>query len=197
MKKLNDNQYAKDLLKNIQTRCDPLINDNIMLAARFLDFRFQFQLDNVEKDIAKTTLHALYEKFKNILSVKEPTQLENKRTKKEECVSEKEDPDLEYILNDETVHTYKEYDFKEELEAITKQKKINANTEILTFWKDNYYKSKHLYQLATSILSIPATQVTVERSFSDLKFVYSDLRNKLSTEILADIIFLRINKRLL
>jgi len=50
-----------------------------------------------------------------------------------------------------------------------------------------------LYQLAKVIHCVPATQVSVERAFSALKLVLSDLRCNLSPISLKQIMFLKLN----
>ncbi len=50
-----------------------------------------------------------------------------------------------------------------------------------------------LYLLAKVVISLPVTQVSVERSFSGLKFVLSPYRYYLDSSLLEDILVVRAN----
>jgi len=50
-----------------------------------------------------------------------------------------------------------------------------------------------LYELAITVLGLPVTQVSVERLFSNLKFILNYLRNKMSCTLLNDILLVRCN----
>lgn len=92
--------------------------------------------------------------------------------------------------------------------------RISYTADILQYWKTQQLTDPELYQLANIVLAVPATQaymiiyvlpydniyfviifelrqvellhfqVSVERSFSGLKFVVSDLRTSLDPELL-------------
>jgi len=95
----------------------------------------------------------------------------------------------------------------------------------LQYWKTRQLTDPELYQLASVVLAVPATQVymiiyvlpydniyfviifellqvvllhfqvSVERSFSGLKFVVSDLRTSLDPELLEAIMLVRSNEK--
>ena len=50
-----------------------------------------------------------------------------------------------------------------------------------------------LQDIARLLATMPVTQVSVERLFSALKLLKSDLRNKLKDDIIGDILLLRAN----
>lgn len=45
----------------------------------------------------------------------------------------------------------------------------------MDFWIENKSLHPELYELAMVVLAVPPTQVSVERSFFELKFILSDL----------------------
>uniref|UniRef100_A0A147BD68 Putative hat transposable element n=1 Tax=Ixodes ricinus TaxID=34613 RepID=A0A147BD68_IXORI len=49
-----------------------------------------------------------------------------------------------------------------------------------------------LFSLAPVALAVPATQVSVERSISGLKYILSCQRKRLSPDVLDDVLFLRL-----
>jgi hypothetical protein len=73
-------------------------------------------------------------------------------------------------------------------------KKIKHHyTDIKEFWilNKNYYPQ--LYEIALRVLSVPVSSSEVERSFSMLKLISSDLRKNLSTEKLIQISYVKKN----
>lgn len=75
-----------------------------------------------------------------------------------------------------------------------KQNRLNHKTNILKFWKsiENIYPE--IYVLAKIILSVPSTQVSVERLFSSLKFIFSPYRCNINFQNLEDQLLVRTNR---
>lgn len=69
--------------------------------------------------------------------------------------------------------------------------------DILSYWKQRRYTNPRVYRLAREVLAIPSTQVTVERLFSQLKFVMQDNRMRLSDQSVKDLMLLKMNPDLL
>ncbi|XP_015042936.2 uncharacterized protein [Drosophila pseudoobscura] len=72
-------------------------------------------------------------------------------------------------------------------------KPIDINQNIMSYWEEKKFIYPCLYQLAKVIHCVPATRVSVERTFSALKLDLSDLRRHLSENAVKQIIFLRLN----
>lgn len=66
--------------------------------------------------------------------------------------------------------------------------------DIMRYWKQRKVCSPYLYQIAMALLSIPSTQVTVERLFSQLKLLLSDSRVRLGNTMMKDIMVLKMNE---
>lgn len=75
------------------------------------------------------------------------------------------------------------------------QYEVTENTDVLLYWRTLEGTYPRLYKLSNIILSIPCTQASVERTFSTLKFIYSDLRNSLNKEILEKLLFVKLNNK--
>lgn len=75
---------------------------------------------------------------------------------------------------------------------------LPLSASILEYWdsKRNEEDFQILYNLAMAIFAVPPTEVDIERDFSALKFILTDLRHNLSTETLADILTINLNKPL-
>lgn len=72
---------------------------------------------------------------------------------------------------------------------------LRIDTDIMKFWTENKVCFPLLSNVASIILSIPTTEVDVERLFSHLTFVHSKLRNCLTDKIINDILFLRMTSK--
>lgn len=79
------------------------------------------------------------------------------------------------------------------LENFSAHPRLPSNQNIIQFWKNKALSEPQLYRLANTVLATPATQVSVERLFSSLKFILNDLRYNLSNNIVEDILILRNN----
>lgn len=73
-------------------------------------------------------------------------------------------------------------------------KPIALDRDIMEYWEEKKFVFPNLYQLAKVVHSVPATEVSVERAFSALRLVLTDLRCNLSTETLQKIMFVKLNK---
>lgn len=72
-----------------------------------------------------------------------------------------------------------------------KTQRIGAKDNLITWWENKKFHMPELYQLAMIIHAMPITQVSVERLFSSMKYIFSDLRGNLSPELLDDILVIR------
>ncbi|XP_033242774.1 uncharacterized protein LOC117186299 isoform X3 [Drosophila miranda] len=72
-------------------------------------------------------------------------------------------------------------------------KPICLTSNIMEYWEEHRYRFPNLYQLAKVVHSVPATQVSVERSFSALKMMLTDQRCNLADETLSKLLFVKLN----
>lgn len=82
---------------------------------------------------------------------------------------------------------------KRHIDDFLQYPRISAISDVLQFWDDR--RAHPLYDLACVVLAVPATQVSVERNFSTLKFIYSNLRCRLTEQNLANILFIKLNSK--
>jgi len=71
---------------------------------------------------------------------------------------------------------------------------MDADANPLEWWKINEDKYPKVAALARKILKIPATSVSSERIFSSAGLLINKLRNRLSSDLVDNIIFLNKNK---
>lgn len=96
-----------------------------------------------------------------------------------------------------------EYEFNKQLEEYEDIiNRLHSGCSIIDFWAGRLEQSKDIVNLgaikeiAIILISIPSTQVPVERAFSHLNFVYSKHRSGLEQKLLEYIFLIRLNKDL-
>lgn len=168
-----------------------------MLCAIYLDRRYRKELKNHEHiEIAKRTLANQYER--RLSQRPKPQVPEN-----ENAVDSFE----EYLrMSDETfVMTpvnaiddgFDRYAFMEML--LKYEQNVTRKHHALSLfedWETLQAEYPELYQLATIIYAIPPTQVTVERSFSAMAFIFNPKRAQLSQQMLENILTIKLNEEL-
>lgn len=71
----------------------------------------------------------------------------------------------------------------------------NVETNVLEYWRARRTTHRELSQLASIVLAVPSTEVSVERLFSNVRFILNPLRASLKSTSLDDIILIRANKK--
>jgi len=71
--------------------------------------------------------------------------------------------------------------------------KPNYQITFLDFWAENKERYPELYKLANVVSSVPATQVSVERLFSLLRYVLVPVRNRLKKKTIRNIMNVKCN----
>lgn len=190
----NSTKLAEYVLDGLAERRNQLLENRSMVTALALDPRFCGELSDCQKEIARQTLaecwsHLETENGNNSIelnksidddiTVENTTILSKYLGNKGGGNNNRNDINIVQLLND---FIQQDHQFE--------------NQTILDFW--NSQKSHHpeLYQLAEIIFSISPTQVTVERSFSTLSYVFNSRRNQLSEESLETILLIALNKEL-
>ncbi|XP_029167403.1 uncharacterized protein LOC114937896, partial [Nylanderia fulva] len=201
--------FATLILEQMISREQKLLNNDALLSAVFLDPRYKILLDKTQIEKARNHLKHIWTKiislnnneylnencenehsssnssmagstcdeFENLLKVKERQYLANL------SLSSSKESDLHLLR---VVTELESYDVE--------QKRLNRKTNILQFWEEKRKSQPELYKLAMVVLSVPATQVSVERLFSGLKFILSPLRTNVNERILENQLLVRSNR---
>lgn len=95
--------------------------------------------------------------------------------------------------------TNEEFNFEVLLRKVGRSSE-KTSINILEFWEDIKLNKKHEFskiaEIALVMLSVPATQASVERCFSILKFILNHLGTNIDENILTDILLINLNKSL-
>lgn len=99
-------------------------------------------------------------------------------------------------LNESREEVLQTWNIDQKLDELASGPRLHAETNVLEYWLNLKFSKPDLHQLAVVALSVPTTQVSVERAFSALALVLTDHRTRLSEETLENILILRLNKNL-
>ncbi|GIQ92757.1 hypothetical protein KIPB_016712, partial [Kipferlia bialata] len=77
--------------------------------------------------------------------------------------------------------------------GIVEVENVESITDSLSYWGAHRANHPELYELATTILSLPASEASVERSFSHQGFIVSKLRTCLAPTLVQGLMSLRLN----
>ena len=97
-------------------------------------------------------------------------------------------------LGDEQEKELEIYKLEQKLiEFRVKTPRIDNKTKLLDWWAERKSEFPELYKLQSLANAVPMTQVSVERLFSSMKFIFSDLRGNLLPSLLQAILVVRCN----
>lgn len=199
------NNKAESLRKCVKVREQPIFENVVVVAATYLDKRFQQTLDTNAIERAKSFIMKVWRK-KNIVAGEVETYQDDSSVQYQSQLMEGEDEEFAQFLGGigETQSTVAQNTnqindpskIKAELKAFEELKPLRfpTNANIMEFWAKTNNLST-LAPIALDIISIPMTEVTVERMFSHLKFVLNEHRTNMSPKLLEDILFLRMNDK--
>eukprot|EP00102_Acyrthosiphon_pisum_P019658 XP_016656868.1 PREDICTED: zinc finger BED domain-containing protein RICESLEEPER 1-like [Acyrthosiphon pisum] len=204
----NGSILAKQILKSMKQREVLLLKNPVFLAAIFLDPRYQCMLNESDKN---TGIDHLVKTWKCMIQIQDDVyqtdDVNNSATASNNVDSpdnttETTDDGFELFLSSQSSvssnrsDTNISNDISISLHNFKDVERLHYKTNILTFWESQKHEKSDLYKLANVVLAVPATQVSVERSFSSgIKFILSDLRTSLSANLLDAIMIVRSNTK--
>lgn len=98
----------------------------------------------------------------------------------------------QYSVSEPTVTS-----FRKQLRQLEVEPRQPYTYDVWKHWLARKHTHPELYAVATVVHSVPSTQVSVERSFSALALVLSNIRTGLSDDILEEILIIKLNKDVL
>jgi len=208
---LNSN-FANKLVQLMTNREKIILNNQVLLAAIFLDPRYNITLNREQSATAIRHLTNIWICLKQMELNKEDVNSINLEC--DQNASDHNSPtdpidDLEIYLrskvNDEstssdfgTLSNSQTETIETKIETLLKsfsieEKRLCHKINILQFWKSKKLVYPELFELSNVVFSVPATQVSVERLFSGLKFVLSPYRCNISAKNLENQLLVRTN----
>lgn len=199
---------ACELHRNMEIREKILFESKAFVAAIYMDPRVNFLLTTDQQEMAENMLINTWMRWRKLnkdvnkstetsLNIQPPTtssstQPQNEGGKLEDFLNQsyddrlRGDPSYGCALDN--------IDMKSLLkDFFNKQVRLPASENILIFWETKKNILPQLYTLSNIVLAAPSTQVSVERLFSSLNYVFNKLRTKLKSDLIEDILFIRNN----
>ena len=162
----------------------------------FFLFRYKLLLNEEQKGLAIAHLSKIWSHMKSLSactegdSVPSTSAQNNLREEAEGDQDECTDP-VELMLRQReserrqsSAERSGETPIKDLLESYYNEERIDKKSNVLMYWESQKIKEPELFLLSQVVLALPVTQVSVERAYSGLKFILSDLRSNLSADIL-------------
>lgn len=185
-------EMAECLVKTMKEREAHLFNHNVMLSAVYLDPRYKFLLNDDERTRAVKHLCELYLRIQKI-----------KPIVVEEIETNEENDDFAIFLtnaskNSTTLNQLNSVN-PTDSQMLAKIKEfvqfppIHYKSNLIEYWENLKNHEPELHEISSVILSVPVAQVSVERAFSSLSYIFNNYRNRLSSNILNEVLLLRLN----
>jgi hypothetical protein len=187
---------AKQLRELVKKRESSVLGNRLVILGTFLDLKTRRLLSEDDLREAKKNLILLHNKKEAQSGGPAQEQLPNTSPAPEdlsdfdsffgsfhEPTDETSALSQSSALNDE-IHLYEKLKWNPRMAQTT-----------MEFWKSKVGELPLLSSLAMDIMAVPPTEVSVERLFSHLKIVLTDRRNRLSSNLVESILFLRLNKK--
>ena len=184
-----------------------LLESPIFLAAICMDPRYFNYLDETQVATAKTHLVKLWSRMEAIKKRQENLKEdEHHQTAESMDGAASEENDGNSSSDDEFTKFLKKKDEKRTQDVSLKSeivkildsyyaetKRLSRKADVLEYWWDQRKISPELYELSCVALAVPATQVSVERLFSSLRFILNPLRQNLQSTFVEDMLVIRNN----
>lgn len=191
-------EFAAIMSQCLESRKGQLLNHPAMICGVFFDPRFYSELSSEQKHSARFMVKKIWLRLESIKNVHLLNENEIECSLVEKYFIEKGQP----VTRIEPNAPMTEYEFIKQLEEYENNiNRLHSACSIVDFWAGQK-QSKDIANLdaikeiAMNLVSIPSTQVPVERAFSHLSFVYSKLRSGLEQELLETILLIRLNREL-
>jgi hypothetical protein len=200
-----DSSLAVNLVKCFEARQASIIKDPAFLASVYMDLRYQRLLSSEMKATAVDHLVKLWKRQVMLRELSQPpvspTRSGRGAARSPEPVTGVNEPDpdpLEDLLRKrdaehagDQVILSSEATLRADLVRLETQMRLPSTADLFAFW--SRHPSPELRELAEVACALPVTQVSVERTFSGLRYVLNDMRMNLSDDVIDAIMVLRSN----
>lgn len=210
--RLKRTNLAKLFSDALDERKKVIFNNSLMQCALYLDPRYRSEVLR-NGDIVEETVHKLANLLNRITSIREANIIESTSN----CSAESSDLNMSFNFNDTdalerylargtnasdtdsptAVHRDINRDLNMQFEIEQFQpEKLPVKSNLITYWESEKFKKPQLYEIATILYAIPPTEVEIERNFSQLEYIYTSRRYKLSPDLLEAILIIHLNSDL-
>lgn len=182
-----------NLLNQMNSRHDMLINNPVLIATVYMDPRYQCALTS-QKELAIETLSKIHRKIRDLAPVQGDEEILDESNTSLDGI----EANLAQYLDSCSASARRQetQDIELKIRSLGGMKEP-IKSSVIEFWNKRKEQLPELYELAMALMAIPPTQSTVERSFSALGLILTSRRTNLGDEVLQDILLVRFNYHLL
>ncbi|XP_047020001.1 zinc finger BED domain-containing protein 4-like isoform X2 [Helicoverpa zea] len=190
--------FAIFLVICMREREKTLLENECFLGAIYLDPRVNSMLSNQQLELARAHLVQTYQRYLRLNSTVSVRETENETP--DDPIPSTSSSILDIFLQTQFRQRYQDLphlnhndNLQISLLAFLNEPLLPSNTNILNYWESKKITDPQLYLISKIALATPATQVSVERLFSSLKFIMNNLRISLKDTTIDDILIVRNN----
>lgn len=196
---------AKHLLSAAKNRNSSIFDNPLMVSALYLDPRFHTSITKNEEKMAaaKETLLKIWRRLIVLRgAATQPTTPDGNVSNTSDNMNFSFDENsalAAYLHNDQQTDQSNHTQGSDDIELLIDSFQLeatNLNTNPIKYWESMKTAHPQLYDLATTIFSIPPTEVKIERNFSQLDFIFTKRRGNLCNKRLEDIFTIHLNRDL-
>lgn len=206
MEKLSQDELVRCIIDEMNKREQTLLENPVVTSAVYLDPRYQRVLSQDKKQMAIFFLSNLYIRVQQLkennenneeAETTENAEANRSNVSNESNLSANLEEYLDNLMPRENVVTTSMDDLKAKIEQQLKNfdgTNISSRLSVLDYWKQEKENKTELYELASVIYTVQATQTSVERAFSIFNLTYTQRRTKLSDENLQNTLIVKLNE---
>lgn len=101
------------------------------------------------------------------------------------------------VSSTEDVRVPQQRCIKQQISALRNRARVPLTTNVFATWRELKNCNPDLHKLATTMLAVPSSQVSVERAFSALGLILTNRRTCLKEENLQNLLLVKLNFDLL
>lgn len=190
--KTSNTDLAVTMLDAFNSRYDNIFSNPAMKAAIFLDPRYRMGIvrDQLSVEEAKKFIMDMHRRLNYLKSTDSEPNCQINRDDSDDNFDVQSEMCRFWDCQADTFNLNRISDFEAALDSFDPQP-MNIKDNLFHYWQ-NY--DIELREVAMAIFAMPPTETQVERDFSVLKRILSDLRGNLSAKTLEDILTINLNK---
>lgn len=203
LNKKASHEFTQTLIECMEQREETVHENATLLSAVFLDTRYRVFLNNkpTAKQVAINHLCRLWSRVCQLKNMDEEYSNDQSSIENNENNADDLDAYMDSLENssqrrqsttstslDQIMLKLQHFD-----REMKNKKRDSKSNHPLDFWKSHGHSFPELHELANIIFAASPTEVSVERNFSALTFIFNRYRCNLSDENLNDILFIRLN----
>nr|XP_029715032.1 uncharacterized protein LOC115258770 [Aedes albopictus] len=190
------NPFAPQLIKSLTRRLEALKTSRAFQMALYLDPRFNFlnsKFFKVEEKLAiQGYIIDTYERIQKLKPMNGTDDAEQSGTSQHSQFDDFLTEMLGGSLDDST--TSDTTTFIQQVKALDGEPRQGFSHNVWEYWMRRQKTHPELFTVAMVVLAAPSNQVSVERAFSGLALVLSPHRAGLGSEVLEDILLIKLNR---